>query len=108
MLSEDHGPIQILASVPTLHDARTVLHDQMLQTLQQHTHLRPTDIVIKRSIPVAEAFTMRQPVSEYAPDSSAAESFEDLCHELTQRLLAHGALQTADTTMTQALQEVAQ
>lgn len=92
MLAEDHGPIHILASIPTLHDARTVLHDQMLQTLQQHAHLRPTEAVIKRSVPVAEAFTMREPLMHYAPDSSAAKAFEELSTELVERLVEHGAL----------------
>lgn len=93
MLAEDHGPIQILASIPTLHDTRTVLHDQMLQTLQQHAHLRPTKTVIRRSIPVAEAFTMRQPLHHYAPGSAALDSFEALRDELNSRLATHGALQ---------------
>ncbi len=93
MLAEDHGPIKILASIPTLHDTRTVLHDQMLQTLQQHAHLRPTEAVIKRSIPVAEAFTMRQPLHHYAPDSTALRAFEALRDELNARLVEHDALE---------------
>lgn len=93
MLAEDHGPLKILGCVPTLHDARTVLHDQMLQTLQAHEHLRPTQTVIKRSITVAEAFTMRQPLLAYAPKSDILQSFEQVLVELEDRLIADGALE---------------
>lgn len=93
MLAEDHGPLKILGCVPTLHDARTVLHDQMLQTLQSHEHLRPTQTVIKRSITVAEAFTMRQPLLAYAPKSDILHSFEQVLVELEDRLIADGALE---------------
>lgn len=92
MLAEDHGPLKILGCVPSLHDTRTVLHDQLLQTLQAYEHLRPTQTTIKRSVTVAEAFTMRQPLSQYAPKSESAQAFELVLDELEARLVADGVL----------------
>ena len=94
-LGQDHGPLRILGCVPTMHDARTVLHDQLLKTLQSHEHLRPTKTLIKRSVTVTEAFTMRRPLLDYAPKSEAAAAFELLAKELHARLIQDGALPSA-------------
>ena len=98
MLAEDHGPLSILACVPTLHDTRTVLHEQLLEALTSHAHLRPTQTVIRRAVPVAEAFTLRTPLHVYAPQADVTRAFEALCDELTERLERCGALGNTSST----------
>ena len=71
--------------VLTMHDRRTLLS----QAVEDEARQRYGDLVYQTIIPLtvklAEAPAAGQPISAYAPDSSAARAYRDLAHEMVAR-----------------------
>lgn len=80
--------LQLLGSVPMMHDRRTALSRMLMARLQQMDYARPFDAPISRNIAVAESYLAEEPIARYAPNSQGARDFARLAKLIEQRLRA--------------------
>ena len=74
---EGNPALAILGILPTMVDPRTVLHTEIIKAM--HDNGWPVlDIFIARSIKMAEAPNVGQPILTYAPDSTQAQAYTKL------------------------------
>jgi chromosome partitioning protein len=74
---EGNPALTILGILPTMVDPRTVLHTEIIKAMR--TNGWPVlDIFIARSIKMAEAPNVGQPILTYAPDSTQAQAYTKL------------------------------
>jgi chromosome partitioning protein len=63
-------------------DGRTNLSGDVVAEVQKYFSEQVFETIIPRSIRLAEAPSYGLPISSYAPESSAAKSYESLAREL--------------------------
>lgn len=74
--------LKVRGVVLTMFDGRTKLANDVVSEVRQFFPDKVFQSLIPRSIRLAEAPSYGQPISIYAPDSSAAKSYEALAHEI--------------------------
>lgn len=79
--------LELLGSVPMMHDRRTAISKMLLQRLKDMDYAAPIDVPIGRNVSIAEAYLAEEPVELYAPSSQGAKDFKRLLKQLNQRLL---------------------
>lgn len=85
-LRDINPELELLASVPMMHDRRTALSGMLLRELEQMEYANPIDVAISRNISVAESYVAAEPVTHYAPSSRGARDFKKLATALAGRL----------------------
>jgi chromosome partitioning protein len=83
--------LKVRGVVLTMYDSRTKLANDVITEVKRFFPEQVFKSVIPRSIRLAEAPSYGQPISIYAPDSSAAKGYEALAREI---LLQDGAKDT--------------
>ncbi len=81
-----HPGLRWRVVIPTLVDTRTNLGREVIAELERHVPGKVTDCWLTKRVKVAEAPSFGQSIFGYAPDSTAANQFRDLCVELARRL----------------------
>jgi chromosome partitioning protein len=76
--------LEVLGLLPTFFDGRTVLAREMLENLRQLGDHRVFNTMIKNTVKLGEAPLTGKPVTEYATNSSAAQSFRALAQEVIE------------------------
>ncbi len=66
----------------TMYDGRTNLANDVVNEVRRYFPNRVFDVLIPRSVRLAEAPSYGQPISVYAPSSSGAESYAALAREI--------------------------
>jgi chromosome partitioning protein len=74
--------LQIRGLVLTMHDARTRLSLDVVEEVRRHFPNQVFEVVIPRSIRLAEAPSHGQPISMYAPGTTGAEAYKNLAIEI--------------------------
>jgi chromosome partitioning protein len=78
--------LQVLGVVITLHDRRTTLardiHDQICQTFGEKVF----ETVITKSVRLEESPAYKEPIFSFAPQSSGAVEYGNLCDEILRRV----------------------
>jgi len=69
----------------TMYDGRTHLSNDVVQEVRRVFPNQVFQSVIPRSVRLAEAPSHGLPISAYAPDSSAAQSFAALAREILEQ-----------------------
>jgi chromosome partitioning protein len=76
--------LEVLGLLPTFYDGRTVLAREMLENLRELGDHRVFNTMIKNTVKLGEAPLTGRPVTEYATNSSAAQSFRALAQEVIE------------------------
>jgi chromosome partitioning protein len=74
--------LQVRGVVLTMFDARTNLSNDVVQEVRRFFPDQVFEVVIPRSVRLAEAPSYGQPISVYAPGSSGAEAYAGLAREV--------------------------
>jgi chromosome partitioning protein len=74
--------LKVRGVVLTMYDGRTNLSGDVVSEVQRYFREKVFETIIPRSIRLAEAPSYGLPISAYAPESSAAKSYESLAREL--------------------------
>ncbi len=74
--------LQIRGVLLTMYDGRTNLSNDVVEEVRRHFGNLAFETVIPRTVRLAEAPSYGQPISEYAPTSSGAESYTELAREI--------------------------
>jgi len=74
--------LKVRGVVLTMYDGRTHLSDDVVSEVRKHFPEQVFKTIIPRSVRLAEAPSYGLPVSAYAPESSAAKSYEALAREV--------------------------
>jgi chromosome partitioning protein len=74
--------LKVRGVVMTMFDGRTHLSQDVVTEVHKHFPDKVFKTIIPRSVRLAEAPSYGQPVSTYAPGSSAARAYENLAREL--------------------------
>ena len=77
--------LQIEGAVFTMYDVRTNLSNQVVENVKQNFNAKIYETMIPRNIRLAEAPSYGQPISQYDPKSSGAESYRRLADEIIAR-----------------------
>ena len=85
-LRDINPELELLASVPMMHDRRTALSGMLLRQLQQMEYAHPVEVAVSRNVSVAEAYVAAEPPTAYAPSSRGARDLTRLADELAGRL----------------------
>ena len=85
-LRDINPELELLGSVPVMHDRRTAISKMLLSSLREMDYANPIDTVISRNVSVAEAYLAEEPVSLYNNNSQGARDFKKLAIELERRL----------------------
>jgi len=83
--------LSILGVVMTMYDGRTNLAQQVVEEVRRHFPHRIFNTLIPRSVRVSEAPSYGQLISEYDPQSRAAQSYSALADEVSRRLAEKGS-----------------
>jgi len=78
--------LEIAAILLTMHDSRNRLASDVADELKRHFPQLLSATRIPRTVRLAEAPSHGQPITVYAPGSSAAAAYADFAHELLARL----------------------
>lgn len=78
--------LSILGVVMTMYDGRTNLAQQVVEEVRRHFPHRIFNTLIPRSVRASEAPSYGQLISEYDPQSRAAQSYHSLADEVSRRL----------------------
>lgn len=78
--------LSMLGVVMTMYDGRTNLAQQVVAEVRRYFPQRIFNVLIPRSVRVSEAPSYGQLLSEYDPQSRAAQAYHILATELMQRL----------------------
>ena len=87
--------LAVLAIVLTMEDRRNRLSMQVIDEVRQHFPKLVAQTRIPRTVRLAEAPSHGQPISVYAPGSSAAVAYGELARELEGRMKAREPLALA-------------
>ena len=71
--------------IPTMHDARTLHAREVLARLQEAFPTLVFDTAIARTVKFPDATVARKPITQFAPNSAAAESYRRVARELVKR-----------------------
>ena len=71
--------------IPTMHDARTLHAREVLARLQEAFPALVFDTAIARTVKFPDATVARKPITQFAPNSAAAESYRSVARELVKR-----------------------
>jgi chromosome partitioning protein len=82
--------LSILGVVMTMYDGRTNLAQQVVEEVRRHFPHRIFNTLIPRSVRASEAPSYGQLLSEYDPQSRAAQSYSSLADEVLRRLAEKG------------------
>jgi len=74
--------LKVRGVVLTMYDSRTHLSDDVVNEVRKYFTEQVFETIIPRSVRLAEAPSYGLPVSAYAPESSAAKSYESLAREV--------------------------
>jgi chromosome partitioning protein len=74
--------LQVRGVILTMYDGRTHLSQDVVAEVHKYFPEKIFETIIPRSVRLAEAPSYGLPVSDYAPGSSAAKSYETLAREL--------------------------
>src|SRR5690349_11890450 len=83
--------LTILGVVMTMYDGRTNLAQQVVEEVRRHFPHRIFNTLIPRSVRASEAPSYGQLISEYDPQSRAAQSYRLLADEVSRRLAEKGS-----------------
>jgi chromosome partitioning protein len=83
--------LSILGVVMTMYDGRTNLAQQVVEEVRRHFPHRIFNTLIPRSVRVSEAPSYGQLLSEYDPQSRAAQSYSAFAEEVSRRLVEKGS-----------------
>jgi chromosome partitioning protein len=83
--------LAILGVVMTMYDGRTNLAQQVVEEVRRHFPHRIFNTLIPRSVRASEAPSYGQLISEYDPQSRAAQSYRLLAEEVSRRLGEKGS-----------------
>jgi len=71
--------------IPTMHDSRTLHAREVLARLQEAFPTLVFDTAIARTVKFPDATVARKPITQFAPNSVAAESYRRVARELVKR-----------------------
>jgi chromosome partitioning protein len=74
--------LKIRGVLLTMFDSRTNLSNDVVEEVRRHFNELVFTTIIPRTVRLAEAPSYGQPISEYAPNSSGAESYTELAREI--------------------------
>lgn len=77
--------LRLLGMVITLHDRRTSLSQDTIQRIRQDFGDKVLETVITKSVRLEESPAYRESIFTYAPKSSGAVEYEQLCQEVLRR-----------------------
>jgi chromosome partitioning protein len=77
--------LQLLGVVITLHDRRTTLSHDIVKQIQQVFGEKVFRTVISKSVRLEESPAYKESIFSYAPKSSGAVEYEELCREVLNR-----------------------
>jgi chromosome partitioning protein len=83
--SRPNPNLQLLGIVITLHDRRTTLSNDIVQQIKQVFADKVFDTVISKSVRLEESPAYKESIFTYAPRSSGAAEYEQLCREVLRR-----------------------
>lgn len=81
-------PLEVLAIILTMTDARNRLSMQVIEEVNRHFPELVARVRIPRAVRLAEAPSHGLPIGAYDPDSRGARAYADLARELLARLAA--------------------
>jgi chromosome partitioning protein len=84
--SRPNPGLQILGVLITLHDRRTTLSNDIVQQIRQVFGDKVFQTVISKSVRLEESPAYKESIFTYAPRSSGAVEYEELCKEVLTRV----------------------
>jgi chromosome partitioning protein len=72
--------------VPTMYDSRRVLNRDVVDTIHKYFGEKVFKTYIRENVALAEAPAQRKDIFDYAPKSSGATDYLDLCREILTRI----------------------
>ena len=81
-------PLEVLAIILTMADARNRLSMQVIEEVHRHFPELVARVRIPRAVRLAEAPSHGLPIGAYDPQSRGARAYDDLAQELSARLAA--------------------
>ena len=70
--------------VLTMYDGRTKLSHDVVQEIRRHFSSQVFQVVVPRSVRLAEAPSYGQPINIFAPESVGAQAYADLAREVLE------------------------
>lgn len=83
--SRPNPGLQILGILVTLHDRRTTLSNDIVEQIRQVFGDKVFKTVISKSVRLEESPAYKESIFTYAPRSSGAVEYEELCKEVLRR-----------------------
>jgi chromosome partitioning protein len=83
--SRPNPKLQLLGILITLHDRRTTLSNDIVQQIRQVFGDKVFDTTISKSVRLEESPAYKESIFTYAPRSSGAAEYEQLCREVISR-----------------------
>lgn len=77
--------LQLLGVLITLHDKRTTLSHDILEQIKQVFGEKVFQTVVSKSVRLEESPAYKESIFSYAPKSSGAVEYEELCREVLSR-----------------------
>lgn len=77
--------IEVDGIVPTMYDPRTLHSIEVLDLVKQNLGDKVLDTIIRRTVKFPDSTVVGIPITQFAPDHSAAEAYRDLARELIHR-----------------------
>lgn len=78
--------LRLLGVVITLHDRRTILGREVLSQIREVFGRKAFDTVISKSVRLEEAPAYKESIFTFAPNSSGASEYANLCEEVIARV----------------------
>jgi len=83
--SRPNPSLQLLGILITLHDRRTTLSNDIVQQIRQVFGDKVFETIISKSVRLEESPAYKESIFTYAPRSSGAAEYEQLCREVIRR-----------------------
>lgn len=83
--SRPNPNLQLLGILITLHDRRTTLSNDIVQQIRQVFGDKVFETIISKSVRLEESPAYKESIFTYAPRSSGAAEYEQLCREVMRR-----------------------
>lgn len=77
--------LDIAGVIPTMYDSRRVLNRDVVEIIHKHFGEKVFKTYIRENVALAEAPAQRKDIFDYAPKSSGAVDYLDLCREILGR-----------------------
>lgn len=77
--------IEVDGIVPTMYDPRTLHSVEVLDLVKQNLGDKVLDTIIRRTVKFPDSTVVGIPITQFAPDHSAAEAYRELARELIYR-----------------------